>query len=245
MQYNDKSFQSEIKSIVKHVRAKNAMTPYRPLVAPPLWRCDPAEMVPEAETVAALEPIVALGIGAFAPLLASATLDNSANPTDAGEYLKTEYTFFCRCTHQSASQNGKNKRRGSLLLTRNVSPTIHEGVELLDDDESSKNAPRHVFRVSLVNSKSAGLIGQLRFPPNERTTVTSVSQAISGSETPSGSIRIDKALTIGIIAFKVSSPRLRSGNLRKNLGDVARRPTNEGGSGIDSCVCCFSRRGVY
>lgn len=56
-----------------------------------------------------------------------------------------------------------------------MSPTIQEGAEL--PVESSKNAPRHDVRVKRDRRKSAGLIVQLREPPNESVTFTVVSQA--------------------------------------------------------------------
>ena len=56
-----------------------------------------------------------------------------------------------------------------------MSPTIHAGAEL--PVESSKNAPRHVERESCVSLKSAELIVQLRIPPKETVTFTSVSHA--------------------------------------------------------------------
>lgn len=60
-------------------------------------------------------------------------------------------------------------------LTRNVSPTIHDGAEL--PVCSSKNAPRHWSCDNLDSIKSAELIGQL-FEPKFNSTITSVSHAV-------------------------------------------------------------------
>ena len=46
-------------------------------------------------TEATLAPIVADGMFAFTPFIASAVSDRDANPTDGGSYRNTEYTFFC------------------------------------------------------------------------------------------------------------------------------------------------------
>ena len=48
-----------------------------------------------AVTLVATEPIVAVGGGPFTPFILSAAVDSDANPTDAGLYRNTEYTFFC------------------------------------------------------------------------------------------------------------------------------------------------------
>lgn len=45
-------------------------------------------------TEATLAPIVALGISALAPFMASAVCDRAANPTEGGLNRNTEYTFF-------------------------------------------------------------------------------------------------------------------------------------------------------
>jgi hypothetical protein len=57
-----------------------------------------------ADTDAGLDPIVALGTAvSLSPFIEMARLESSANPTDAGEYRKTEYTFFWGRRSRSAS----------------------------------------------------------------------------------------------------------------------------------------------
>lgn len=129
----------------------------------------------EADTAAALDPTVAVGTGIDTfPLIESATLESWAKPTDGGSYRKTEYTFFCtrnRQTNQFRIFEEKGRKR-----TKNVSPTIQLGAEPLV--VISKNAPRQVSLVSLVNSKSVGMMVQLLLPPKLSETVTLVSQAV-------------------------------------------------------------------
>ena len=76
--------------------------------------------LPVAVIAAATLPNVGVGTSAFrSPFIAVAVLDKFAKPTEAGLYLKTEYTFF-----------------------KKVSPTIHDGED--DPDMSrTKKAPRH------------------------------------------------------------------------------------------------------
>lgn len=59
-----------------------------------VYEADIAPLLFKDETVAADTPTVAVGVGASAPFMASATFDNSANPTAGGVPRKTLYTFF-------------------------------------------------------------------------------------------------------------------------------------------------------
>ena len=62
-------------------------------------------------------------------------------------------------------------------LTRNASPTTHDGAPGPDDEPMSKKTPMHSLELILLYSKSAPLIVQL-LPPNDSSTVTDVEHAV-------------------------------------------------------------------
>jgi hypothetical protein len=103
---------------------------------------------PFAFTVAWTLPIVGVGGEPGAPFICNARGDSVANPTLAGRYLNTEYTFL-----------------------RKTSPTIHAGAAPLVGNP--KNAPTHVVLEARNSVKSVGSIDQLR-PPKLMLTCTVV-----------------------------------------------------------------------
>ena len=121
---------------------------------------------PPAVALAEIEPIVAVGGGAFTPFIWSEVSESAAKPTEGGLNRKTEYTFFCE-----RMINGQIATCDSSALTRKVSPTIQVGA--LPPVLSSKNAPTHWDPLSEVSRKSAGAMGQLG-PPNEMAMLTCV-----------------------------------------------------------------------
>lgn len=109
--------------------------------------------------------------------------------------------------------------------------------------ESSKNAPRHVVRVRRVSWKSAELIVQLRVPPKESVTFTSVSHAVCVAEKKvgrcqfqTGGTREMQTRTVRVVALKVPRAGLRPRDLREDRGDVLRGPADERRARVDGGV---------
>lgn len=69
------------------------------------------ELVDVAVTLVATLPIVAVGGGPFTPFIPNAVAESAANPTDAGLYRYTEYTFFFTSPNQHTSMRSSSKTK--------------------------------------------------------------------------------------------------------------------------------------